>query len=114
MAEFAVAYKSGEANRLEALFAPGSRLYVTDSGGTQEYIGAAAAAHRLGEFKSDTRGHMGFDNAVVLREGAVAYVDAKLGGDKARVAAGAPARLTAELELRGEQWRVMQMHYIAE
>jgi ketosteroid isomerase-like protein len=115
MAEFAAAYEAGQRERLAALLTPEARLYVTDAKGTEEFVGAAAASQRLGEYKGHAHQRLGFNNALVLQEGAAAYVDAKLEGHKAAGhAAGAPARLTAELERHGEQWRVKQMHYRTE
>jgi ketosteroid isomerase-like protein len=94
MAEFAAAYEAGQRERLAALLTPEARLY---------------------EYKGHAHQRLGFNNALVLQEGATAYVDAKLEGHKAAGhAAGAPARLTAELERHGEQWRVKQMHYRTE
>jgi ketosteroid isomerase-like protein len=111
MAEFAAAYEEGQVERLASLFTPETKLYYTDAGGTEEIVGAAAASQRLGEHKGRTL-RLGFEKAVVLQEGGAAYVDAKFGGHEAfGLSAEAPARLTAELERHGDQWRVKQMHY---
>ena len=115
MTEFVAACEKGQVERLASLLGPESRLYVTDANGTEEIIGAAAASHKLGEFKGRVHNRLGFNKALVLQEGAAAYIDAKLEGHEASsLTAKAPVRLTAELERHGDQWRVKQMHYRTE
>ena len=114
MAEFAAACEKGQKERLAALMAPEARLYVTDAKGTEEYVGAAAASHKLGGYKGLAHSQLNLEKAVVLQEGGAAFVGAKLEGQRGAKAAAAPARLTAELERHGEQWQVKEMHYRAE
>ncbi len=115
MSEFVAAYEKGQAEKLASLFAPETRLYVTDAKGTEEFLGAAAASQKLSESKGRVQSQRGLEKAIVLQDGGAAFIDAKLGGHKASsLAASAPARITAELERHGEQWRVKQMHYKTE
>ena len=114
MAELAAACEKGQRERLASLLAPEARLYVTDAKGTEEYVGAAAASHKLGGYRGLARSQLNLEKAVVLQEGGAAFVGARLEGQGGARAAAAPARLTAELERHGEQWRVKEMHYRAE
>ena len=114
VAELAAACEKGQRERLAALLAPEARLYVTDAKGTEEYVGAAAACHKLGGYKGLAHGQLNLEKAVVLQDGGAAFVGARVDGQGGSKSAAAPARLTAELERHGEQWRVKEMHYRAE
>ena len=114
MAELAAACEKGQRERLASLLAPEARLYVTDAKGTTEFVGAAAASHKLDGYRGLARSQLNLEKAVVLQDGGAAFVGARLEGGKSAKTAGAPARLTAELERHGEQWQVKEMHYRAE
>lgn len=114
MAELAAAWEKGQRERLATMLAPEARLYVTDAKGTEEYVGAAAAGRKLGGHKGLAHSQLNLEKAVVLQDGGAAFVGARLEGHGGAKATAAPARLTAELERHGEQWRVKEMHYRAE
>jgi hypothetical protein len=136
MAEFAAAYQVGKREKMAAFMSPGANLVIHDASGVHEMRGAKAACAGLESFKGAA--NVQFSAAKVeIREAGAAWVEAKLerygaAGDarQATHAAGAQASaaemhgakarieeahsaglLRAELEMKGDQWRLKHLDY---